>query len=91
MKKYNEQYDAYYDDETMEWLESKCSDPECSYCSNRPEKALDPIQECINVIRKLWYEENNKDSSLMDNRQVAMHVGMKSAYIKAINKLGELK
>jgi hypothetical protein len=38
MKQYSEQYDAYYDDETNEWLEDKCDDPECEYCPNRPEK-----------------------------------------------------
>lgn len=37
MKQYNEQFDAYYDDETLEWLESKCDDPECEYCVNRPD------------------------------------------------------
>lgn len=36
MKQYNEQFDSYYDDETNEWLESKCVEPECDYCSNRP-------------------------------------------------------
>lgn len=38
MKQYNERYDAYYDDETNEWLESKCDDPECEYCVGRPER-----------------------------------------------------
>ena len=37
MKQYNEQFDAYYDDETNRWLEDKCDDPECEYCSDRPE------------------------------------------------------
>lgn len=35
---YSEQYDAFYDTKTGEWLESKCDDPNCEYCSNRPEK-----------------------------------------------------
>lgn len=39
MIKYSEQWDAYYDDETNEWLESKCDDPTCEYCANRPDKA----------------------------------------------------
>lgn len=38
MKQYSEEFDAYYDDETNEWLEDKCDDPECEYCPNRPEK-----------------------------------------------------
>jgi hypothetical protein len=37
MKKvYSEEYDAYYDEETNEWLEDICEDPFCEYCSERP-------------------------------------------------------
>ena len=39
MKQYSEKFDAYYDDETGEWLETKCDDPNCEYCVGRPEKA----------------------------------------------------
>jgi hypothetical protein len=35
---YNEEYDAYYNPKTDEWIESRCDDPACEYCSNRPEK-----------------------------------------------------
>ena len=27
----------YYDDETNEWLDSTCDDPECEYCTKRPD------------------------------------------------------
>lgn len=37
MKMYSEQYDAYYDGLTGEWLEDKCDDPNCDYCVGRPE------------------------------------------------------
>ena len=37
-KEYSEEYDAYYDKVTREWLEDKCDDPTCEYCSTRPEK-----------------------------------------------------
>ena len=30
-------YDAYYCKLCLEWLESKCSDPSCSYCASRPD------------------------------------------------------
>ena len=40
MKQYSEQFDAYYDDETNEWLDTKCDDPECEYCVNRPERPI---------------------------------------------------
>jgi len=36
-KGYSEHYDAVYDTEKLIWLESKCADPDCDYCSNRPE------------------------------------------------------
>jgi hypothetical protein len=39
-KKYSIEYDAYYNDETNQWLEDKCGDPNCEYCKNRPEKPL---------------------------------------------------
>lgn len=35
---YNEKYDAYYYVSTGEWVEPKCSDPDCEFCKNRPEK-----------------------------------------------------
>ena len=38
-KKRNPQYDAYYCTTCFEWLETKCSDPTCEFCSVRPEKA----------------------------------------------------
>lgn len=37
---YNEKYDAYYNPKTGEWIESRCSDPTCEYCSTRPERPL---------------------------------------------------
>ena len=38
MIRYNFQFDAYYDEEEDRWIENKCNDPECEYCSERPEK-----------------------------------------------------
>lgn len=43
MKQYSEKFDAYYDDETGEWLESKCDDPNCEYCANRPDRVEDGL------------------------------------------------
>ena len=40
MKQYSERWDAYYDSNTNEWLDSKCDDPTCEYCVNRPEKPM---------------------------------------------------
>lgn len=37
-KKYSDEYDAYYCEECNTWLESKCDDPTCEFCTVRPEK-----------------------------------------------------
>jgi hypothetical protein len=37
---YSEEYDAYYNPATNEWIESKCDDPTCEFCANRPERPL---------------------------------------------------
>ncbi len=39
---YDDKYDTYFCQSCNEWLESKCDDPECEYCTKRPEK---PIQD----------------------------------------------
>lgn len=35
---YSEKYDTYFCELCNTWLESKCDDPECDYCVNRPAK-----------------------------------------------------
>ncbi len=40
-----EEYDAYYDEDTNEWLESKCDDPNCEFCMNRPERPMKEDKE----------------------------------------------
>jgi hypothetical protein len=37
---YSEKWDADYSVLRNEWLDSKCDDPECEYCPNRPERPL---------------------------------------------------
>lgn len=49
------------------------------------------IQECMNAIRQLWYDENNKSTDDLDARGIALHVGMKSGYIKVIETLRKLQ
>lgn len=44
------------------------------------------VQECTNVLRKEWFDENNKVSE-EGPREVAMRVGRKNALIAAINKV----
>lgn len=34
----NDKHDAYWCEECGEWIERKCSDPECEFCKDRPEK-----------------------------------------------------
>lgn len=38
---YCEEFDCFYNPKTNEWTEPKCSDPECHYCSRRPERPLE--------------------------------------------------
>ena len=42
-QKYSEQYDAYYDEQTNEWLEDICDDPECDLCVGRTPTPLTEI------------------------------------------------
>jgi hypothetical protein len=37
-RQYNQQYDCYYCELCNEWLEKKCTDPTCEFCTTRPEK-----------------------------------------------------
>ncbi len=37
---YSEEYDAYYNQVTNEWIESKCDDPACEFCPTRPAQPL---------------------------------------------------
>lgn len=48
-------------------------------------------REYVNVLRQAWYDENAKDTSNMSPREVAIHVGVKSGLIKALNRIGELE
>jgi hypothetical protein len=44
-------------------------------------------KDAIHTIRQLWYQENNKDTTNMDKREIAIHVGKKSGLIMAMNAL----
>ena len=33
---YNDEFDSYYCDDCGEWVEPRCSDLECQFCSVRP-------------------------------------------------------
>ena len=37
-KNYNSKYDSYYCILCNTWLEKTCSDPDCDFCVQRPEK-----------------------------------------------------
>ncbi|MGY3188992.1 hypothetical protein [Lysinibacillus sp. TE18511] len=37
---YYDDFDSYFCPKCNSWIESKCSDPTCKYCSNRPETPL---------------------------------------------------
>jgi hypothetical protein len=37
---YSKEYDAYYNQATNEWIDHKCCDPNCEFCTKRPEKPM---------------------------------------------------
>jgi hypothetical protein len=37
---YHEDYDSYFCPECNAWTESRCGDPKCVFCVNRPDKPL---------------------------------------------------
>ena len=37
---YSAEYDAYYNLVTNEWVDTKCDDPTCEFCSTRPAQPL---------------------------------------------------
>jgi hypothetical protein len=49
-KQLNRLYDAYFDADTGEWLEKKCSDPACEFCSKRPDLAPEAGRKAVNNI-----------------------------------------
>ena len=51
-EKYSDEYDAFYNEETNEWLESKCDDPTCHYCQSRPEKPLEELASYDEGVRR---------------------------------------
>lgn len=41
---YSAEYDAYYNPVTNEWIDTKCDDPTCEFCSTRPAQPLKDAQ-----------------------------------------------
>lgn len=35
---YDQEFDAYYNKETGQWLEKRCRSKDCQFCANRPRK-----------------------------------------------------
>ena len=48
---YCKEFDAYFNSETGDWLEQKCSDSQCEFCSIRPDKAP-PNAELIGALKR---------------------------------------
>lgn len=48
---YHELYDAYFCSECNVWKEKACTDPNCSFCKNRPENPLDETLEDREIKR----------------------------------------
>jgi hypothetical protein len=37
---YSAEYDAYYNQRINEWIDTKCDDPNCEFCTKRPAQPL---------------------------------------------------
>ena len=37
---YSEEYDSFYCPDCNRWLDEKCADPNCEFCSVRPDKPI---------------------------------------------------
>lgn len=37
---YSKEYDAYYNQATNEWIDDRCCDPNCEFCTKRPTRPL---------------------------------------------------
>jgi hypothetical protein len=59
--RYNSQYDVYYNFKTGEWLEPKCSDPQCEFCSVRPDKAPLVAEDYKGIIYPLPHEVSEQE------------------------------
>ena len=47
------------------------------------------VRECMKQCQQQWYDENNMDTTDMNSRDIAIHVGKKSGYIQCINSIKE--
>lgn len=45
LKKFCKQYDALYCPECDVWTEKKCDDKDCEFCSDRPKKPSQVLEE----------------------------------------------
>ena len=59
---YNEMYDSIYCPECNIWLEKACTDPECYYCFNRPEKPCVIYEKTKSCIHRDSIEINFDDT-----------------------------
>jgi hypothetical protein len=37
---YSAEYDAYYNQRTNKWIDDRCCDPNCEFCTKRPNQPL---------------------------------------------------
>ena len=44
---YNEEHDAYFCPKCLIWLSKSCKDPDCDFCSSRPDKPRYTLAELL--------------------------------------------
>jgi hypothetical protein len=70
---YSEEWDAFYNPITNEWTESKCDDPTCHYCTNRPERPLE-VDYHRGVVRGAEQLAREIDRELLENIKAGVAV-----------------
>jgi len=73
--KYSETYDAYYDGKTMTWIERRCEDPSCQFCSVRPERPaltretlIERVEDLEKQLQSAQYRINELEQQIYGSR-----------------------
>jgi hypothetical protein len=86
---YSEKYDTYYNAKTNAWVEDKCDDPACEYCTNRPDKPLTRVEEVTDIEieqycdgwtvqvdgKRFSWDHNDSDMGTVAIKQLLEHLG----------------
>jgi hypothetical protein len=55
-RQYSNRYDAYYCELCNKWIDDKCTNPECEFCSKRPDKPSQCEQPTTKYVNGIYGE-----------------------------------